>query len=164
VLNDRYDYSVTELSVCLRIRADDFECLRKAHQSRALPRREPAWSTSAGTDQNLRPVFVIPRAQRPRYIIGAEQAKAKAVTSGPVLRGVLAQVSPKMGTEDILLLVFGLENAPKGGAADRDRRKSEVFAAENAPSNTDDDDALAVLRNPRPSVNDRLCNVIAQLI
>ena len=88
----------------MRIRHRNPERIRKAHQPRALARREPAGIFVLATaDQNLRAILVVARREGPRDILLSHQTEAEAVSRQPVLFRIGLQVTPQVVAQKILV-------------------------------------------------------------
>lgn len=170
-LRDRGHDRVPELAVRLSVRHDDFGAASgsierprvETHQALRLDGSESTGRSLrvlGSDDEDLAAVLVVSSGERPRDVVGAEEAVAESVAPRLVLRAVCPEIVPKFVREDVAIVdVARLKDAPERAFAtdlpawwvreyEGDRRV-DVAIVER-----DDEHTLAVLRDPVSCVVD----------
>lgn len=132
----------------------------------------------ASPDQYLGTILVVPRRERARDVVLADQAKTKAVPSTPVLLSVVLEVLPEVVGEPIpmvdasvgycvgrargLAAIFRVEDAGELGAVVRVGQFEVVEADVSSVTEADDEYPFPMLGNECLGVYDPARNVVAE--
>ncbi|CAM2160959.1 hypothetical protein PT2222_90176 [Paraburkholderia tropica] len=180
----RHHHAVAELAIRLRVAHGNAERVGKAHQARALARRQAARTQAfALMHEDLAAVLVIARRQRARHALRKREAVAEAVTGCAMLLGVLLEIGPETGRERVLrlhaargvieeTLAVPRQNrfAAVGAMQDRGEARAVFGQAERVPrkigrlAKSGDDDALAMLRREMAAVDHAVMHVVAEFV
>lgn len=175
---------ISKLFVSARIRYRNPERVGVAHQPRAFPRRESTRVFArALIHEDFRAVLVVARRQGARHVCRFDQTKAEAVAFEAVLLGVVLQVQPEVVGEGVFVLHFLFLVVEKSSFVPLQDRFAAVGTVQDVfecvrtlgwqrqrveiecdrLAETDDEDALAVLRYEVRAVYNAIVDVVAEV-
>src|SRR5262249_54564366 len=97
--------SISKLFICLRVRYDDRQVVRKPHQTRAFARSQTARRLSTSfRNKNFRSVFEVTSTQCARYALWIYEPESKAITFVAMPFCVILEIFP----QPVAQRVFGM--------------------------------------------------------